>query len=59
MKGLLTLVVLDWMNAMFRVAKGVLEDHQLPAFITYIDIGTGVKNKDLMRSLIQFLLVSE
>lgn len=43
MKGLLTLVVFDWMSAMFRVTKGVLEDHQLPAFITYIDIGTGVK----------------
>jgi hypothetical protein len=43
MKGLLTLVVFDWMSAMFRVMKGVLEDPQLPAFITSIDIGTGVK----------------
>jgi hypothetical protein len=43
MKGLSTLVVFDWMSAMFRVMKGVLEDHQLPAFITSIDIGTGVK----------------
>ena len=43
MKGLLTLGVFDWMNVMFRVTKGVLEDHQLPAFITSIDIGTGVK----------------